>query len=246
MINFNIKYLQEADSTNDYLQNLMVDSMPEEGTVILADHQKLGKGQGQNAWSSGKGLNLTFSLMLCPRMHADKFFYLTEIVSLSIIDFLSSYEIEASIKWPNDIYVNNLKIAGILIKNSIRNNEIENCIAGIGINVNEIDFPSGLTNPTSMRIEKQKIFDRNILMDMFLDKMKHRYRQLISGDMELLHIEYSKQIYRKGELIEYKDKNGLFRARLKEINTSGKVMLERENNTDKQYLFGEIEMIHSI
>jgi len=243
MKNFAIKHVQEVDSTNNYLKKLIRNQVLEEGTVILADYQKSGKGQGQNSWHSGKGLNLTFSLLLHPGIYADQFFYLTEIVSLAITDFLFSCEINASIKWPNDIYVNDLKIAGILIENSITENEVVICIAGIGINVNEMHFPSDLLNPTSMRIQKDKSFNTEVLMDLLLDTIQNRYNQLLSEDLKSLHNEYNRRIYKRGISAEYKDKRGLFKAELKEIRSTGEMVLKKEDHTGKAYLFGEIEMI---
>ncbi len=245
MINFNIKYLQEADSTNDYLKRLMISNELEEGTVILAECQKKGRGRGQNRWHSAKGQNLTFSMMVLPKIQAEKFFYLTEMVSLSIIDFLFANNIEAFIKWPNDIYVGNNKIAGILIENTIIGNHIVKCIAGIGINVNEIDFPPDLPNPTSMRMHKQEFLDRNTLLKKLLDKMGMRYDQFVKGDLMSMHDEYNQKLYKRGLMVQYRDKNGVFKASIKEIKPSGELILRNENNSEKAYLFGEIEMVQN-
>lgn len=245
MINFTIKYLQEADSTNDYLKRLMLKNKPEEGTVILAEYQKKGKGRGQNRWYSAKGQNLTFSLLIHPEIEAARFFYITELVSLAIIDFLYSFGIEASIKWPNDIYVGNRKVAGILIENTISGTQIANCIVGIGININEIDFPADLPNPTSMRILKRKSFKKNALLEEFLGNIGMRYDQLISGDLESMHDEYNRKLYKRDATIQCRDSNGLFNARIKEIKPSGELILMKEDNSEEGYLFGEVEMVQN-
>jgi len=243
MINFNIKYLQEADSTNDCLKRLMINNELEEGTVILAEYQKTGRGRGQNRWHSAKGQNLTMSLLFHPGIQAKKFFYLTELISLSIVDFLFSFNIEASIKWPNDIYVGNNKIAGILIENTILSNQIAKCIAGIGININEVDFPPDLPNPTSMRMLKQATFDKNALLEISLDKIRMRYNQLISGDLESMHDEYNQKLYKRSARVQYRNRNGIFYASIKEIKPSGELILRNEDNSEMGYLFGEIEMV---
>ena len=245
MINFAIKYLQEADSTNDYLKRLMKKNELEEGTVILAEYQKKGRGTGQNMWHSAKGQNLITSLLFYPEIQAKNFFCLTELVSLSIVDFLFSFSIEASIKWPNDIYVGNNKIAGILIENTILGTQIANCIVGIGININETGFPPDIPNPTSIRILKKETFDMNALIEILLDKIGMRYNQFISGDMESLHDEYNGKLYKRDTIIQYRDSNGLFHARIKEIKPSGELILRKEDNSEKGYLFGEVEMVQN-
>jgi len=243
MLNFNIKYLQETDSTNDYLKKLINESEPKEGTVILAEFQSSGRGRGQNHWHSGEGQNLILSILLHPGIFADKFFYLTELISLSLIDFLSYYNIKAAIKWPNDIYVGDNKIAGILIENSIIGDEIIYCIAGIGINVNEMDFPPDLLNPTSMRLEKLESYDKNAILDVLLNKIRLRYKQSIPGAFDLLHKEYNMELYKKGIVTRYKDKKGLLKACIKEIKPSGEMVLQLGNGIEKGYLFNEIKMV---
>lgn len=243
MTKYKIKYLQEAGSTNDYMKKLMSDRQIEEGTVILADYQNSGRGRGKNSWYSGRGLNLTFSVLLLPGIHATNFFYLTEILSLTIVDFLNSYRIKACIKWPNDIYVGDDKIAGILIENIIMGNKIVKSIAGVGINVNEENFPEDIPNPTSMKIITQKTFIKDALMDILFDKFDLRYKQLISGDMESMHNEYNHHLYKRGILSEYSQKKNTFQAVLKEVRPSGEIVLVTKNNSENTYLFGEIELI---
>lgn len=244
MLNFTVKYLQDADSTNDCLNRMIINDNPEEGTVILAGFQKTGRGRGENRWHSASGQNITMSLLLNPGIEAKKFFYLTELISLSIIDFLFSYQIEASIKWPNDIYVGNKKIAGILIENKIISDQIAKCIAGIGMNINETDFPSDLPNPTSMKIQKHVSFDKDALLKILLDKIRLRYDQLIVGDLESMHSEYNRKLYNRGVLAKFRDKSGIFNAGIKEVQSTGELILRYEDDSEKGYLFGEVEMVH--
>ena len=120
IIGRNLIELNIVDSTNEYLKRLIKESDVEEGTVILADFQTKGKGQKDGYWESEKGKNLTFSIILYPTsLDVQKQFYLSMSISLGIIEFLSHLSVKSKIKWPNDIYVNNNKVAGILIENSI-------------------------------------------------------------------------------------------------------------------------------
>jgi BirA family biotin operon repressor/biotin-[acetyl-CoA-carboxylase] ligase len=214
-----------------------------EGTVILSDFQRSGRGRGKNTWHSEQDLNLTFSILFYPRIKPADFFYLTEFVSLAIRDLLSAYDINATIKWPNDIYVSGRKIAGILIENSITGNAIENTIAGIGINVNEVNFPPDIPNPTSMRIRKDRAFDKREVFDLFLEKLKYRYHQLMSGDPDAMHKQYNECLYKKDVFSEYRISGKEIKACLQEIKPSGELILKYENGTVKSCLFGEVEWI---
>ena len=129
-----IIHLESVDSTNNYAANLVRQGNCDHGTVILADDQFLGKGQRGSEWIATKGDNLTTSIVLTPdNLSVEDQFYLTCLASLSVVDTLKEYHIEASIKWPNDIYVEHKKIAGILIENSFQGNSIKSSIIGIGL-----------------------------------------------------------------------------------------------------------------
>ena len=111
------------------------------GTIVYTNYQSAGQGQSGNKWESEDGKNLLISIVLFPSFikPADQF-HISMTISLGICDFLKRYIPGCSIKWPNDIYVNNDKIAGILIENFILGNKIENTIAGIGLNINQDKF----------------------------------------------------------------------------------------------------------
>ncbi|MBA7577136.1 Bifunctional ligase/repressor BirA [subsurface metagenome] len=243
MIDFRILHLQEVDSTNNYLKKYSKDNTVSEGTVILADYQKNGKGKGKNSWYSGADLNVTFSLLLRPELKTGRYFILTEFVSLAITDALKHFGIESLIKWPNDVYVGDFKIAGILIENTIVGSLITRCIVGIGINVNEEIFPAELSNPISMRSLKNKIFQKDEVIHVLLDKIRNRYNQLKKGTIQTLHTEYNKNLFRRGKVSGYKHKDRIFKAELIEIDTTGVLKLKTTNGKSKQYLFGEVEMI---
>ena len=125
-----------------------------EGTVVLAKEQTSGRGQVNNTWESSYGDNLLMSIVLYPEfLHAGNQFLLSKFVSLAIVDFLSYYLENVTIKWPNDIYVGNKKIAGVLIENSLRGAFISSSVVGIGLNVNQTEFSSSIPNPTSLKNE---------------------------------------------------------------------------------------------
>ena len=157
-----ITHFKNIDSTNSYLQNLLDKGEDVADNIVVTDFQTSGKGQGKNVWQSEDGKNLLFSIALdMSFLKAEDQFLLTQMVSVSMINVLKNYLPEDSlfIKWPNDIYFNNKKIAGILIKNEIKGIMLGTSIIGIGLNVNQTDFDESLPNPISMKMITGKDYD---------------------------------------------------------------------------------------
>ena len=129
----NLILLNEVESTNNYANQLVLSKAAEHGTVVLAQYQKKGRGQQGNFWESEFGKNMLASFIVFPQfLSAAKQFYFSKIVSLALVDFLKTETNEVSVKWPNDIYVRNKKIAGILIENSIKGSNLSSAVIGIG------------------------------------------------------------------------------------------------------------------
>ena len=146
---FALGFFDELASTNDEAR----DARYMNGAVVIAERQSRGRGQRGNSWSSAEGMNLTFSAVLCPAgLRAESQFYLSKAVALSVSDTVDSFGIESRIKWPNDIYVGDGKVAGILIENDLMGACISRSIAGIGLNVNQTAFDPALPNPTSLAL----------------------------------------------------------------------------------------------
>ncbi len=144
-----IMWFKSLDSTNEEARRHISDI--DNLSVLSALEQTAGRGQRGNTWTSNAGENLMFSIVLkSPVLKAEDHFALNEIAALSVADFLSTYGIKAEIKWPNDIYVGEKKICGILIENSFRGKTISSSIIGIGLNINQRNFNVNLPNPTSM------------------------------------------------------------------------------------------------
>lgn len=150
-----IIWLQTADSTNKEVRRRMgsLDNL----SIIAALTQTAGRGQGTHTWYSRPGTGLTFSLLLrfppegeCS-LNIKDVLLITELTTVSLRDFLLGRGIEARIKWPNDIWVGDRKICGILIENVLDAEMVSSSIVGIGLNVNETSWPSELPNPVSMR-----------------------------------------------------------------------------------------------
>ena len=159
-----IYHFRVLDSTNTYALKLLSQIRPKAGTLISADYQTTGRGQMGRDWHSAPGLNLCLSCILYPETNAQNQFAISMAVALAVRDTVADFinQERVKIKWPNDIYVGDKKIAGILIQTSIHGNVIIYCVAGIGLNVNETDFPAELPNPTSLKLETTETLDRDL------------------------------------------------------------------------------------
>lgn len=184
-------HFRELPSTNTWLSENLSSNLPE-GTIVIADYQSLGKGQRGSVWEVSAGLNLTFSCLLKPDfLDASAQFDLSRVVALAVTDAVkSSTDGSVKIKWPNDIYLNNLKLGGILIENHLRGSTIHESIIGIGLNVNQLEFPIHLTKATSLRRENNSSFNLLDVAASILDALEVRYLQLKSGSVDIIRKEY--------------------------------------------------------
>lgn len=152
MIDVRVNWLKEIDSTNSEAHRYRHEAS--DFTVWAAEFQTAGRGQRGNSWESAVGENLTFSILLKPhKFLSTRQFELSEVVALGVVNYLASKGIDAKIKWPNDIYVGDKKICGILIENVLSGDTLSVCIAGIGLNLNQRVFRSDAPNPTSVALE---------------------------------------------------------------------------------------------
>jgi BirA family biotin operon repressor/biotin-[acetyl-CoA-carboxylase] ligase len=170
-------------------------------------------------------------------------FYISMIVTLGICDFLKRYISVCSIKWPNDIYVNNDKIAGILIENSISGHQIENTIAGIGLNINQDKFLSDAPNPVSLKMITGKNFDLKICLNQLTSDLDKRYKQLIKGNLAQIKEEYVSQLNRLNEWCDYRDLNGLYTGRIISVTDYGRLQIESRTGKIYDYTFKEVDFI---
>lgn len=232
------------DSTNDYATLLVSNSTPNEGTVIWAQYQSKGRGQIGSNWSAEAGMNLLMSVILQPRfLMAYQQFTLNILVSLSIKSALNSYKIKAQIKWPNDIYIGNKKICGILIQNILQGKSIKNSIIGIGLNVNQDEFDPLLPNPTSMKMVSNQMYDIEGVKSRVCQHLQQYYNRLKEEGFEVLKQEYLECLYLKNQeaLFELDGKNVV--GTIKGITDLGKLQIEIESVL-KEFNFREIKYLH--
>jgi BirA family transcriptional regulator, biotin operon repressor / biotin---[acetyl-CoA-carboxylase] ligase len=244
IIGTKIIFHENLPSTNDYAIQFLKDNKPTEGTVIRTSHQSDGRGQGSNKWESEKDKNLLLSIIVYPSfMPAGEQFFLSMAVSLGICDLLSGYFSGISVKWPNDIYVNNDKIAGVLIENSVMGDCIEYSVIGTGLNVNQDKFISDAPNPVSMKNITGQVYDLEDVLQKLMECLDKRYKMLIAGEFDVIKNDYLRILYRKGIWSRYSDSRGEFEGRLSDVAGNGTLTVEKKGGEIKAYSFKEIEFI---
>ena len=225
-------YLASVDSTNIFANNLLSKSTPIEGTVIYTDNQYAGRGQIGSKWESTIGKNITLSIILYPKfLPIQAQFKLNQVVALSVYDLLESFIFpvdQLSVKWPNDIYINDKKIGGILIENKLKGSLLASTIIGLGLNINQSDFSPSLPNPTSLLLETEMEQDIYDMMGSFCEHLERRYLQLKAGQYETLDQNYLKVLYGYQEWRTYKkaDTETTFKGKMIGISTEGKLQIQ--------------------
>ena len=224
-------YLSRVDSTNTFAKNLLSKSSPTEGTVIYTDDQYAGRGQVGSKWESSIGKNIVLSVILYPKfLPISQQFKLNQAVSLAVYDLLSPYvpPERLHVKWPNDIYIDNKKLGGILIENRLQGSLLAHSVIGIGLNINQMDFSPKLPNPTSLILETGQEQDIYKIMGQFCELLEYRYWQLKAGkykdlDRDYLHTLYGYQQWRNFEIATTKQQ---IRGKITGIAPSGKLQIE--------------------
>ena len=239
--NYAILFLERVDSTNNYAAMLEKQSNVQHKTVILTSFQEKGRGQNQNSWQAKEGENLLFSLYIKPTSVAIKDqFTISRISALALYDCLNYFlQKKPSIKWPNDLFVGDKKIAGMLIENSLKEKELERSIIGIGLNVNQMDF--GDLNATSLKKESRQDWQLQRILEYFLDRFDH-YLGMLS-DVESIHRSFdSKLRFFEEWHIFKKSKVGPFEGRILGTSNEGELIVEDEFHRHHRFQHKEIDL----
>lgn len=241
--------LAETDSTNSEIRR----RLPEvaNGTAFCTDTQTAGRGQRGNTWESAPYKNVTMSILIRPKeLEAVNQFRLSMAVSLGAIEALkrllpAQLHDAIKIKWPNDIYVHDSKIAGILIESSLQGKFLDWSIIGIGLNVNQDVFLSDAPNPISIKnltgndIAVEDVEDnlQNSILD-WIDKLDNK-------EYTLLQSEYMSHLWRRTGLHPFVDAatKELFMASIKDVSPTGVITLEDTNSLSREYLFKEVTFV---
>lgn len=224
-------FISSTHSTNTLLKELIAKGTPPE--CIYAGYQTAGRGQTGNSWESEADKNLLCSILLPPNKNL---YFLNIAVSVAILRIIDE---PLTIKWPNDIYWQDKKLAGILLENAIVGAEIKYSIAGIGLNVNQTVFVSDAPNPVSLKQITGKTYDIDQLMKDLFEAVK----AVLNEPEERIWSKYKDHLYRREGFWPYEDQNGRFEAQIKDVLPTGEIILQDENNKERTYHFKQIRYI---
>ena len=255
---FKLIELGETASTNTFLSNYQM-RQPIDMVVVTAEYQSAGRGQAGNTWESARGCNLLFSIQISPQwLPATNLFSLSEMIALSLRDTVEeiltaeTHETgrtvrphEVTVKWPNVIYVDDKKVAGILIETELQGQIIKRAIIGVGLNINQPHFESDAPNPVSLFQLTGKTLERSFLLASVLGYFNHYYTKSQNGELDALHSAYRQALYRgsAGTFWPFQDVQGEFMARIVDVKPDGHLILEDQSGRLRSYAFKEVAFI---
>jgi BirA family biotin operon repressor/biotin-[acetyl-CoA-carboxylase] ligase len=224
-------YIKTTNSTSTLLKQMAAEGNPPD--FIYAGYQTAGRGQTGNSWESEEGKNLLCSILLPP----DKNLYFLNIaVGVALLRVIGE---DFSIKWPNDIYWQDKKAAGILVENAIIGNEIKYSIAGIGLNVNQTEFKSDAPNPVSLKQIRGREYDIESLMNRVLEEV----HKVLNEPEQDIWSYYKSHLYRREGWYPYEDKNCVFEAHIEDVLPTGEIVLKDRQGKERNYHFKQIRYI---
>jgi BirA family biotin operon repressor/biotin-[acetyl-CoA-carboxylase] ligase len=235
--------MPSCHSTNQLTAELLRQKNLKEGAVIYTGFQNAGRGQLGTTWSSEPDRNVLMSLVLEPKfLRVTEQFLLSQVVSLAVKDCLQSYhDGDWKIKWPNDIYFGQKKIAGILIENNVQSDSLSHAIVGVGINVNQLDFDypqaDSLANISGLPHEVDEVIE-NLLV-----QIEKWYLKLRSGHQEEIRSAYQLALKGWGTLATWEDRQGLFKGKVVGVEAGGKLLIELSTGSIRSYGIKEVQMV---
>lgn len=214
------------------------------GTLVFAHDQWAGKGQRGRTWNSSPGQNILLSAVLEPvAFPPSAAFGLSACVALACHDLFARYagHETVTIKWPNDLYWNDRKAGGILIENHVKGTRWLLAIAGMGININQGEFPSTARNPVSLRQITGQRFDVLALARELGECLDRRYTEWETGGAGSLIGEYNRVLYRRGHEVQLKKGTAVFRTRVEGVSPQGELLTR--DVLERRFTFGEVEWV---
>lgn len=241
MFTLNHIKLQTINSTNDYTLSLKDSTVFKEGLVVTANYQSCGYGQRGKVWQSNTDENLLLSVIIEPNIKIDEQFLISKIVSLSVCDLLKSFDIDAEIKWPNDILVLKQKIAGILIQNKLHGNYITHSVIGLGFNVNQLVFKTYSPKATSLRLHQNSKYEVSKIQDQFLGFLFERFKSL--KGVNDLDDDYLKALFLKEKIAAFESDNKQFMGVIKGVTETGKLLIQLDDDSIIEFENQEIKYL---
>lgn len=226
-------FVEQTDSTNTLMREMLAKGeWPKNEGFLRAGFQTAGRGQTGNGWESEPDKNLICSILLPNK----NLYFLNIAVSVAIIRLIGE---PFTIKWPNDIYYRDKKLAGILLENAIVGSIVKYSIAGVGLNVNQTKFTSDAPNPVSLKQITGKTYDIDQLMKDLFEEVK----AVLNEPEERIWSKYKDHLYHREGWYTYEDQNGRFEARIIDVLPTGEIVLKDKNNKERIYHFKQVRYV---
>lgn len=236
-------YLPAVASTNAWMQERLQQTRLAEGTLVYTSYQTNGRGQLTNTWESEKDKNLLLSMLFTPTwLPVKDQFVLSQAVALAVLDFLTAYDKQFQIKWPNDIYWCDKKIGGILIENNLLGASIGTSIVGIGLNINQVNFVSDAPNPVSLSQITGQTYELGACLDALHVALWKRYTQA-QKHPSIIRKDYLSVLYRYRMWAMYRDEKGVFEGMITDVENRGYLHICTQGGIDKKYAFKEVQFL---
>lgn len=229
-----LRIYPSIDSTNKEAGRLLDAGGNLHGTCILAYHQTDGLGQYGRRWHSEPGLHLAMSVILQPDdMGAHELSQLSMKTSLAVVRALHEIEKDISplIKWPNDIYTDGKKLAGILIENSLSAGHVQHCIIGIGMNVNETYFPESIPNAISLNMLTGRTFE----IEKIAEKILHHVLDIVDEPIAKWKEEYRSHLFGLGEKQRFEKEAEILEAKVMDVDPQGRLIIQRDGKNEAYF-----------
>ena len=238
------QHFESIESTHIYLGDMVSKTSPRGGFHVTADYQSGGRGQIGRNWQSAARQNLLVSYVFYPDfLPANRSFDLAVWVSESLMALLDSLGIrDTGIKWPNDVYIGDQKVGGILIQNTLRGDRIKNCIVSVGLNVNEVDFPKDIPNPVSLRQVTGQAIDREELLRMLTHILDQNYGLLASpSGVSQFWKRYREKLWGRDRYLYYQLQDEcIIQAKVVDVDSDGKLRLLLDSGGERVFVFREV------
>ncbi len=234
------------DSTNTFAKSLKKEEAPH-GTIVVSEEQTAGRGRLQRNWISPKGKNLLFSVVMFPDFGREKISLLPFAGSLAVADAIESVTgLSPTCKWPNDVLINNKKVCGMLLESSSGNSALEKIILGIGVNVNQEEFPDGLKfKASSLKNESGIEIDRVRLLQKILEELENRCEQLAHFPPQQLLGDWKMKALLFGKKITVLESEFSFAATAIDVAEDGSLIIQTEDGQKKNIFAGDVSLAYN-
>jgi BirA family biotin operon repressor/biotin-[acetyl-CoA-carboxylase] ligase len=235
-----------TNSSNEFARELYRGNTAFEPVCVVAREQTKGRGQRGSGWISNAGENLTFSVLYPKiKVNVNHQFLMSATVSLAILKVLNKFNVPAlKVKWPNDIMSARYKISGILIENILKNNEIAASIIGVGLNVNQTEFP-GLPQASSLKLATGINFNLDELLKKITDEFEEKLTEIAAEAETSILEEYAKNMFRRDLVSTFQLPNGTYLTGIiRGVTKSGRLNLEIEDSVFKTFDLKEIKLMY--